>query len=265
MNGLRRCCAHLAVATLGVLFWSTPTSNAGDATSDWTTTELDVTVTHNQILDSFDRYADFWPEVCRHVEKQGDAIGDDPARETVVAIIRKAQFDLHKQFFETDELAKDAITYTSWGLRRAELFRRVNDIVKDRDQVIRLRDAWQTCTRESTNLSSNLPDKLSDQTARFVATLQLDPTAKDRLIKTSRDIAQCMLAMEATSTAKLLRRAERQTNNPQARDLLHDIVDAADWALLSDTGEGRFGAAQFKAAWAELAATRRAATVTALK
>ncbi len=186
-------------------------SRADETTPDWTTTELGVTVTHDEILDTIDRCADFWPAVCRHVEKQGDEIASDAARTAVIGIIRKTQFELHKQFFEADDRAKDMIVYTSWGLRRAMLYRRAGDLVKDRQTLIRLRDAWQACLDgPSRGATEDLADTMARRTSECLASSDLDAGTAEQLISISRDIAACMNAMEATGTAAILRRAEHR-------------------------------------------------------
>ncbi len=271
MTSTPRFRVRIAITALAaIVCWRIPTffntmALGGETSSDWTTTELGLTVTHDEILDTFDRCADFWPAVCRHVERQGDSIASDPARTAAVAIIRQTQSELHNRFFASEVGAQDAIAYTSWGLRRAALYRRVDKLVDDRNTLIQLRVLWQTYVHEPAGPPVDLPDQIASKTAEAVASLQLDAPTAEQIVQVSRDIARCVLAMEATSTAKFLRQAAHQTNNPQARDLLHDIVDAADWALLMDSGQGRFGVTQFKAAWVELAATRRDTTVTALK
>ena len=256
------CCG---IACLALLLGAAPRAHSAEPAVDWTTTELDVTVTHEQILDAIDRCADFWPQVCRHIEKDGDALADDPARAAAVAVIRQTQFDLHKQFFSSDELAQDAINYTSWGLRRASLFRRVGELLNDREALLRLRATWQNAVTDVRIRPDDLAAEVARRTSETASDLRLDTAKTQQVVEAGRDIAQCMMAMEATETAKLLRQAERLTNNPQARDLLRDIIDAADWAMLIDVGEGRFGVAQFRAAWNELAVMRRHTRVAALK
>ncbi|MBX9792324.1 MAG: hypothetical protein K2Y37_25775 [Pirellulales bacterium] len=270
MNGIQRLRARwMILACCGIgwficLFNPTTSARGDDAAANWTTTELGVTIKHDQILDAIDRCAEFWPQVCRHIEKHGDSMAEPGARAAVVAVIRRTQFELHKQFFASDELARDAIDYTSWGLRRAALYHRVDELLNDRDVLIRVRAAWQNALTDVRSLD-DLPTEIARRTTETAAELRLDLARTQQLVQTSGEIAHCMMAMESTSTAKLLRQAERLTNNPQARNLLHDVIDAADWAHLTDSGEGRFGAAQFRAAWNDLTAMRRQTTVAALE
>lgn len=256
----------LAIATLSAIAVGSfvSFSHAGE-TNEWTTTELGITVTQAEILDAFEGCSEFWPAVCRHVEKRADDMGSESSRSAAVAIIRQTRLELHKQFFETDETsAKDVIRYTAWGLRRAAIYRQVADLVDDRPTLLRVRKAWQDVCDESLDQPLNvLEDQMLRGTEDVLANVPLEPAKAEQLHQCARQLAACVSQMSATNTAEILRRADRQTSNEQTRNLLHDIVEAADWACIAHADKGSIGLTQFKAAWEELAQYREPAQATA--
>jgi hypothetical protein len=258
----------VAIAALSAIAVSSfvRSSHAGE-TNEWTTTELGITVTQAEILDAFEGCSEFWPAVCRHIEKRAVDMGTEASRSSAVDIIRKTQLELHKQFFETDETsAKDVICYTAWGLRRAAIYRQVADLVDDRRTLLRVRKAWQDVCDEALDQPLNvLEEQMLRGTDDAVAGLALEPAKAEQVRQCARQHAACVAQMSATNTAEILRRAERQTNNEQTRNLLRDIVEAADWACIAHADKGSIGVTQFKAAWEELAQNREPAQATALK
>lgn len=253
------CCAIAATGT-------TTTARADDPGRDWTTTELGITVTQEEILDDFNRGAEFWPAVCRYIEQRGTSMADDPTRAAAVAIIRQTNVALHRQFFDTDEQgALDVIRYTSWSLRRAAISRLAAALVNDRQSVLALRDSWQRTWTEAGDKSPEaLADLMARRTQEALAPLALDLGTAEQITQLSRRLAVCMHEMQATETAEILRGAERHANNEQTRDMLRGIVDAADLASISRAGGDHLGIAHFKSAWAELALVREKARTTAL-
>ena len=235
--------------------------------NEWTTTELGITVTQTDILDAFENCSSFWPAVCRHVEKQGDDMASPSARTAAVAIIRQTQLELHTHFFEGDEqAAKDVIRYTAWGLRRAAIYRQAAELVDDRPTLLRLREAWQNVCDESGDQPLNvLEEQLLRGTDEALANAAIEAVNAARIQQSARQLAACVAEMQATNTAEILRRAEHQTKNEQARNLLRAIVAAADWASIAHAGKGSVGVTQFKAAWEELAQNRDPAQATAWK
>lgn len=261
----KHCVAIAALSALAICSRGLP-SHAGEP-NEWTTTELGITVTQTEILDAFESCSEFWPAVCRHVEKRGEDMASQTARTAAVAIIRQTQLELHKQFFETDEqAAQDVIRYTAWGLRRAAIYRQAAELIGERPTLLRVRQAWQNvCVESSDQPLDVLEGQLLRGTEEALATASLEPETTRQIEQCVRQLAACVSQMQATNTAEILRRAERQTKNEQTRNLLRDIVEAADWASIAHADKGSVGVTQFKAAWAELAQTRDPAQATALK
>lgn len=259
---------YVGVATLCVaaLCLAGHQAHAAEA-NEWTTTELGITITQTEILDAFDGCSEFWPAVCRHIEKRGDEMASDSARSAAVAIIRQTQLELHKHFFETDEQgAHDVLRYTAWALRRGAVYHQAAKYAGDRPTMLRLHEAWLDVCDESENQSLGvLEEQMLLGTDEVLAGAALETTKAKEIRKCARQLAACVVEMQGTNTAAILLRADRETKNDQIRTLLRNIVEAADWASLTHADNGSVGVTQFKAAWEELTQHRDPAPATALK
>jgi hypothetical protein len=215
------------------------------------TTELGVTVTTDDILDSLEEASCFWPAVRRYVLSPQFSAADEAARIEAEAYIRQVQDRLHERLMGEDEAAGlDLLTYVRWNIRRQHFFRELRAVVKNEDQVLRLRSAWYR------NFNRAADDGATIDLAALVAQIEpvvklaaLAPEDHAKVMSLWSNVGACMIRMEETQTGKLIREAELALSGLPHEQLVRRIVSAADWAGIIKTRQGPAACEDFIAAW----------------
>lgn len=229
----------LGLAACAVCFHAARPAQALDFEPIQDSTELGVTVTPNQIFDSFEESLTFWPAVRRCV-LSGELNGADQAICVEAdAYIGQVQDQLHDRLMGADQdKALDVINYVTWNLRRTHFFRQLRNTVANDEATCRLRRAfYRQVGRQMQGGRTVDSDLLVTALEPELKALALGLDTEVRARELLRSIGACQIAIERTETGQLLRQAEEALDGQPCANVVRRIVSAVDWAgVIKDHG-----------------------------
>jgi hypothetical protein len=228
-----------------------------------TTTEFEVTLTPTIITDGLQETQEFWVPVLRYIRSDDFTAGDAKGRKAATAFFERLHEALYKQLFEADEeTARDLLDYFCLRLRKYIIYRHVREDVKNDVAMAALMDEWEKDFRDVNVLPK------ADREAKVEAILKALPgqmaalgvsaADSEKAMKWWKLEGKCMTRMSNTKAGALITTFEhdaRQMDRPIG-ELLRDIASAADWALITKTGDKSISRPEFEKAWKNLAELR---------
>jgi hypothetical protein len=243
--------AGVIVAAILQLVFGTP-SRAQDAFE--TTTELGVTVTAEDILDTFDQWAAFWPVVCKYIDSPQFTAADEAVRRDAGAYLRQVRDELYGRLMGDDQAAgADLIRYVQWNVRRAHFLRELKGTASNREAAAQLRGLWYGSFSLAALSSRTIDPKVlpGEIESQFKP---LGPAGQRHQQQTDlyASIATCLARMQATQTGQVLLALSQSLQGQRHADLVRKIVAAADWACVMNPRQGPPRRDDFVAAWEAL-------------
>lgn len=242
-----------ATVASAALVWG-PNCRGGDISAAdpyASTTELGVTVTGDEIIDSFEETMSLWPAIRKYVISADFAVADETTRMAADAYIGQVQRELQNRLMgENDAAALDLIRYATWSIRRAHFFRQLRDTIDRPEAMVKLRDTWYRNFLEA--VAAGGPVKLTALEAAIephLRGLALSPQRHAEALRLWSAIGHCMLAMESTQTGRLVREADRALEGRPEASLTRQIVAAAEWASIMKSHPGKAVRDDFITAW----------------
>lgn len=219
------------------------------------TTECGVTVTPQEIVDCLFESQAFWPGVRKHIVSKNFPVGDLSDRQQAVEILAEVDNHVTRCVTSSDEAkVQDVLDFFSARLRKFAIYREIRTLVANDAQFCRLKDVWED-GRYLLNLDSveghvEAKSKLLDQMKIEMSGLPEEKVKK--AIDAWKRLGDTMDRSNNTDVGKMLVKYEAQMINGDAemRDLMRNIVRAADWAHITRTSpKSAVKTADFVTAW----------------
>lgn len=228
-----------------------------------TTTEFEVTITPQNVMDGLEEMQQFWTPVLRYIASEQFAKADAEGRKQAAAFFNRLHDSLYKQLFEADEAtARDLLDYFCLRLRRIALYKRLREATHDDAALVTLIDCWEKAFRDINQLpQAERPARVEAMLKLLpgeMATLGLSAETSQRAIVLWNLQAKCMMRMSETKAGALIASFERDARRMErpVGELLREIASASDWVLITKEAGKPVGRADFDNAWKRLAELR---------
>jgi hypothetical protein len=245
--------ACLALASFGV----------ASAQELQTTTEFEVTLTPTMITDGLQETQEFWVPVLRYIRSDEFTAGDAKGRKAATAFFERLHEALFKQLFEADEeTARDLLDYFCLRLRKYIIYRHIRDDVKSDLAMAALMDEWEKDFRDVNALPKTEREAKVEAVLKTLpgqmAALGVSASDSEKALKWWKLEGKCMTRMSNTKAGALITTFERDARQMDRSigELLREIASAADWALITKTGDKCISRPEFEKAWKNLAELR---------
>lgn len=229
---------------------------AADPEAAKTTTELGVTVTANQVLDSMLEMDGFWPPVRNYIGGVRFDVSDPQTRREAVGLLKKIDEQMSERLFSEDvAVGQDLFAYVAARLRKYEFLRRLAATVADDSAMIALKTEWDRALEEV----YTLPE--AERAARLAANVEaMRPAMRraglpdDKLQATLplwELLAQSTLRVDATDAGRVAVAFECEIVGAkgEAARLVCRIMEATEWALIVKPADEDLSRRHFLAAW----------------
>jgi hypothetical protein len=228
-----------------------------------TTTEFEVTLTPTMITDGLQETQEFWVPVLRHIRSDDFTAGDSKSRKAATAFFERLHEALYKQLFEADEeTARDLLDYFCLRLRKYIIYRHIRDEVKSDLAMAALMDEWEKNFRDVNALAKDQREAKVEAILKALpaqmASLGISASDSEKAMKWWKLEGKCMTRMANTKAGALITSFEHDARQMDRSigELLREIASAADWALITKTGDKCVGKPEFETAWKKLAEFR---------
>jgi hypothetical protein len=228
-----------------------------------TTTEFEVTLTPAMITDGLQETQEFWVPVLRYIRSDEFTAGDAKGRKAATAFFERLHEALYKQLFEADEeTARDLLDYFCLRLRKYILYRHVREEVKSDLAMAALMDEWEKDFRDVNILPKVQREAKVEAILKALpaqmAALGVSASDSEKAMKWWKLEGKCMTRMANTKAGALITTFEHDARQMDRSigELLRDIASAADWALITKTGDKSISRPEFEKAWKNLAELR---------
>ena len=263
---LSKVVASLLVA---VFAWAVPCDADGPEAAQ-TTTDLGLTVSAEQVLDSMLEMDGFWPPVRNYICGPRFEVCDREIRQEAVAMLKKIDEAMSERLFSEDlAVGQDLFDYAAARLRKYEFLRQLTATVADDVAMIGLKAEWDRALEEAYLLpEAERPDRLTANAAGMQSAMQRAglPDEQARLtLPLWERLAEATLRVDGTGAGRVAVAFECEVvqANSEASRLACRIMEAAEWALMVKPADEELARRHFLAAWEALelhAAPRTAAT-----
>src|SRR5687767_13753861 len=130
-----------------------PIGNAAGPEAARTTTELGLTVTADQVLDSMLELDGFWPPVRNYISGEQFKVSDRETRRAAVGRLKQLDEQMSERLLSEDTaVGQDLFDYIAARLRKYEFLRLLAATVADDSTMIALKIEWDRALEDAYTL-----------------------------------------------------------------------------------------------------------------
>jgi hypothetical protein len=228
-----------------------------------TTTEFGITVTPEDLTDAIEETQQFWEPIRLLVGSKDFEAGDLETRKQAMDLFTQVQEGIYKQLFEGDEAAaQDLVDYLGLRIRKFIIYRDLRKAMSEDLALAQLVERWERAHRDINALPKEEWSKRRQAVLELIGeemkSLGLSEAQRVATQPIWETLNQCIVRMNDTQTGGMMIGFEhkaRQMDRPVG-ELLRNVINAGDWAMIKKTGKEPLGVEDFKSSWAQLADLR---------